>query len=347
MGAVSDKHEDAEIERQVAEFRELLGAGDLVEVAADKAVDDAVGPAGGPPPGPERRSGRDRRSGQKQWSGQERRSVPTRRSGQPRRPEQADSPGAAGDLAGALAGWADGPYAGVVIEMVQATRLDEPVLVAADVAERMVAPFAWMIRYVGERGVDLTSAGYLHPADVVAVAGALGVGREWIGALNREGYTLPVLTFRLACQSVRLLRLSKGRLNATRIATELADDPVALWWHIAGRLPLGGTDVERDAGVVILLDVASHGDPEWPPPHLRFGDADGIDDHLAAALHALGWAGSEGESLQSWQVRSLAEPTITVLERLGVYERDEVGIASRRPTPEGVAFARAVLRGRG
>ena len=345
MGDVSDKHDDAEIERQVAQFRELLGAADPEAVAAAMADDDVVGAAEVPRSVPERRSGRDRRSGQKQWTGEERRSVPTRRSGQPR-VEQA-TPQEAGDLAAALISWADGPYAGVIEEMVRAARLDEPVVVAADVAERMVAPYAWMIRHVGTQGIGLTSAGFLHAADVVAVAGALGVGKEWIGALNREGYTLPVLTFRLACQSAGLLRITKGWLKATPFATELADDPVALWWHLADRLPLGETDVERDAGMVLLLDAVCRGDREWPPPHLWFGDSGGIDDHLAAALHALGWAGSEGEALQSWQVRSLAEPTLTVLERLGVYERNEAGYPTVRPTPDGVLFARAVLRGRG
>ena len=253
--------------------------------------------------------------------------------------------GVAGDLAGALVSWADGPYAGVVVDLVAAARLDEPAVVAADVAERMVAPFAWMIRHVGTEGVDLTAAGFLNPSDVEAVARALDVGQEWIGPLSREGNTLPVLAFRQACQSARLLRIAKGRLMATRFATQLAGDPVALWWHLAGRLPLGGTDVERDAGVVLLLDAACHGDPDWPPPHLRFDVFDRIDDHVAAAFHALGWAGSDGESLQSWQVRSLAEPTITVLERLRVYERDESGHATWRPTPEGVEFARGALRG--
>jgi hypothetical protein len=243
-----------------------------------------------------------------------------------------------------MASRADGPYAGVVVEMVGTARLDQPTVPPPEVAERMVAPFAWMIKHVGAQGLTLTPAGQLPPADAEAVAEALHIRREWIGALHGERHDEPVLEFRQSCQLAGLLRLSRGRLSATRLATDLADDPVALWLHLADRLPLGRTEVERDAGAVILLDVACHGeDPKtnpWPPPHLRFDTFGSIDDHLAAALHALGWIGTDGESLQGWQVRSLAGATATVLQRLGVYGHSQ----TRRPTTEGVAFARAALR---
>ena len=311
-------------------------------------TDDAVGRAQVPRSGEERRSGHDRRSGDRRSGGEQ----PTRRAGdlkpgQTRKPASAlESLGAIGDLARALVSRADGPYAGVVVEMVEAARLNEPTVVAPDVAERMVAPFAWMIGYVGTQGVGLTSDGYLHPADFEAAAAAIGVGQGQIGMLSGEGQAAPVLAFRQACQSAQLLRITRGRLTATRIAIELARDPVALWWHLADELPLGRTDVERDAGAVLLLDAACHSRAQWPPPHLRFGAFDPIDDHLAAALHALGWAGSGGESLQGWQVRSLAAVTVTLLERLGAHVPDPDN-RTLRPTPEGVAFARAALRGRG
>lgn len=250
-------------------------------------------------------------------------------------------------MAQALVNRADGPYAGVVAEMVQAARLNEPTVVAPDVAERMVAPFARVIGHVGDQGVGLTSDGYLHSDDVEAVARALNVGPEGIVVFTSEGLTVPVLAFRKACQSAGLLRITRGRLTATRTALQLADDPVALWWHLAGEAPLGRTDVERDAGAVLLLDAACHGGDRrpWPPPHLQFDAFHPIDDHMAAALHALGWAGSGGESLQSWQLRGLAGLTTTLLERLGAYEPDP-DHRPGRPTPEGVAFARAAVRGR-
>ena len=353
-----------------AEVFDVQAADDAVRRAAAEPLEPESGLELEEWPGPERRmgqerrsgrdrrSGKDRRTGQGGWTGPERRSGrgrrarPTRRSGHDGRSARSGGgSGEAGELAGAMVGWADGPYTNVVVEMVAAARLDQSVTVTPALAERMVAPFIWMIDHVGVHGVDLTPAGYLRPADVEATAAALGVGPEWIGAASREAYMLPVLAFRQACQSARLLRIAKGRLYATRRAARLAEDPVALWWHLASQLPLGGTDVERDAGVVMLLDAACHGDDpaasSWPPEHLRFDAVDLIDDHLAAALHAFGWAGGDGQNLQGWQVRSLAEPTGTVLERMGAYQRDEDGHVTRCPTPEGVLFARAVLRGPG
>jgi hypothetical protein len=215
----------------------------------------------------------------------------------------------------------------------------------------MVAPFEWLVRHVGIRGIDLTSAGYLRPSDVVAVAEALEIGRVWVGRLNREAHTAPVLLFREACQAAGLLWLSRGRLRATRTAAALADDPAALWWHLAERLPLGRRDVDRDAGAIVLLDAACRGSARdrgesWPPRHLYFDGFEDLDDHEAAAFHALGWVGSDAERLPSRVVRLLARPTLTVLERLGVFECDEHHYPTRRPTPEGVAFVRAALRGR-
>ena len=86
-----------------------------------------------------------------------------------------------------LAHRAAGPWAGVLVDMLEGAGLDRSVLVDADVATRMVAPFVWMVRHVGASGVALTGAGYLRPADVRAVAVALDLGREWICLL----YTSP------------------------------------------------------------------------------------------------------------------------------------------------------------
>src|SRR5665648_740085 len=69
-----------------------------------------------------------------------------------------------------LAHRAAGPWAGVLVDMLDGAGLDRPVLVDADVATRMVAPFVWMVRHVGASGVALTGAGYLRPADVRAAA---------------------------------------------------------------------------------------------------------------------------------------------------------------------------------
>lgn len=228
----------------------------------------------------------------------------------------------------ALLDRAGGPDAGELAALVLAGRLGEPVLLDAAVAARMVEPFVWLVGHVGVRGVDLTSAGYLRPVDVAAVAEHLHLEDEWIGTLNREAHTPPVLVFRQACQAAGLLRLAKGRLSATRRAMDLAADPVALWWHLAARLPLGRRDVEQDAGAVLLLATAAGG---------------AADARLAGALAALGWSPRGGGRVEPWHVRRWSEATGEVLRRLGAYPREKHGWASV-PSPEGVTFARAALR---
>src|SRR5262249_35485036 len=47
-------------------------------------------------------------------------------------------------------------------------RLDQPVLVDAKTAARMVHPYTWLLNRVGDDGIMLTSAGYLPPVHVEA-----------------------------------------------------------------------------------------------------------------------------------------------------------------------------------
>lgn len=303
--------------------------GDIVAKADqfDRAqADDAVAYAAGTRrPGGAGRSGAGR-SGAGQARGRGagggRAGVGSRRTGKvPAQPE----PGTLPEPVGRLLARA-GPGLGLLAELVAAAGLDQPVLVDASVATRMVEPFAWLVRYVGTRGVDLTSAGYLRPPDVAAVAEHLRLGGEWLGSATREVHAPPVLEFRQACQAVGLLRPVKGRVTVTRNGVALAEDPVALWWYLAGRLPLGRRDVEQDAGAALLL-VAAAGRDEEPLP---------------AVLAALGWAPRAGGTLEPWQVRRAAASTWEVLRRLGAVSSDTPG--KHGPTSEGVAFSRAALR---
>jgi len=250
-------------------------------------------------------------------------------------PSSAATPSAAAgsDLPGPLAELLDrahGPGRLTLLGLIARADLDAPVLIDADDAERMVRPFAWLVEHVGASGVSLTAAGYLKPVDVVAVAEALGIADEWIGTLNRENHTYPVLAVRQAAQKLGLLRAAKGQLRATQAGTKLAADPVGLWRHIAARLPLGGARYERDAGLIELLATAAGGAP-----------ADGAAQ--AAVMSAIGWARSDGMPLSGTDVRADARPTAEVLRRLGVYEPSNRYTPSEQPTSDGVAFVRAAL----
>jgi hypothetical protein len=112
-----------------------------------------------------------------------------------------------------------------------------PVLVDAETAARMVRPYRWFLDRAGTEGIKLTSAGYLPPADVEAASAELGLADEWIGKLNREVQTAPVLDFRESMMRLGLLRKYRGTLLATPAGRKLRDNPVALWWHLAEHVP--------------------------------------------------------------------------------------------------------------
>ncbi|MGJ7439993.1 plasmid pRiA4b ORF-3 family protein [Aquipuribacter sp. MA13-6] len=88
--------------------------------------------------------------------------------------------------------------------------------------------YQWLLERVSSHGLELTAAGHLRPADVRAAFEAWGLGEEWIGAGNREAWTLPVLEVRTGAMSLKLLRRYKGRLLLTRLGAQARRDPEVL-----------------------------------------------------------------------------------------------------------------------
>jgi Plasmid pRiA4b ORF-3-like protein len=74
-------------------------------------------------------------------------------------------PGPLGELVSAVRGSASRRE---LRRLLEAARLDEPVLVDAGTAVRMARPYAWLLDRVGTEGIKLTGAGYLPPAHVEA-----------------------------------------------------------------------------------------------------------------------------------------------------------------------------------
>jgi hypothetical protein len=181
-------------------------------------------------------------------------------------------------------------------------------IVDAESASVAVHPYAWFTARIGD-GVRLTAAGYLPPAVVLETATVLGLDREWIGAMNREDQTLPVAELRSTATSLGLVRKHRGVLSATAAGRRLTEDPVALWRHIAGRLPMGKPGVEQDAALVLLLHVAA-------------GTAD-PSERIGAGLTALGWRYRSGEPLSRYAGRDSAGDTYSVLRRLGALPAGE------------------------
>jgi hypothetical protein len=201
-----------------------------------------------------------------------------------------------------------------------------------ETAARMVRPFTVLLDAVGD-GVKLTAAGYLPPTVVQTIFEELDMGDEWIGKGNREDLTIPVLQLRETAQQLKLLGKYKGRLVPTARGRDLAGDPVGLWWHLAGELPVGGRDVadaEWQAGVLLLALMAA-------------GSTDNAEVTIAKLLTGLGWAVGDGQPIDRRTVAALIAADVHLLRQLGGFERDLRGGWPGTVTPDGIGLACAAL----
>jgi hypothetical protein len=208
--------------------------------------------------------------------------------------------------------------------------------VDVETAARMVRPFTVLLDTIGG-GVKLTGAGYLPPAVVQTVFDELDMGDEWIGKGNREDLTIPVLQLRETAQRLKLLRRYKGRLVPTARGRELAGDPVGLWRHLAGALPVGGreaSDPEWQAGVLLLALMAA-------------GSTDNAEMTIAKLLTGLGWAVGDGQPIDRRTVTGLIAADVHLLGQLGAFERDRRGSWPGAVTDGGMALARGALADQG
>jgi hypothetical protein len=216
--------------------------------------------------------------------------------------------------------------------LIRDARLDQPVLVDAETAARMVHPYAWLLNHVGDGGIKLTSAGYLPPVHVEAVMTELSLGEEWMGKGNRENQTLPVLHLRESAANMGLLRERRGMLVLTSRARGLLADPVALWWHLAERMPPKSPDpCESQAGLILLAALAAQA-------------AEDPDVTTARLLSAIGWVNGDSTELTELTAGHAYWDTRIVLRRLGAFTDDGHLRPAATPTAEGVTFARAALR---
>jgi hypothetical protein len=103
----------------------------------------------------------------------------------------------------------------------------------------------------------MTSAGYLPAASVAALRAELDPEARWPGVSRREIDFGPLLRLRECVTSLGLLRKSAGRLTLTANGKRLRDDPLALWRHIASRLPVERSESGSDIGLLLLLLVAA------------------------------------------------------------------------------------------
>ncbi|USY22743.1 plasmid pRiA4b ORF-3 family protein [Nocardiopsis exhalans] len=193
-----------------------------------------------------------------------------------------------------------------------------------------VGPYTWLLDHVGDDGVKLTGAGYLPPASVREAADALNLTGRWIGAANREVQTLPVLNLRESAQKMGLLRKYKGRLLPTKAGKAVREDPLALWEHLAERMPPAPKAEDERLGCLVAVLAAAAGSRDVP-------------GEVAAVLTGLGWRVGDGLPVDSGAAWDAMYEAWAVLDTMGGWSR---GSFSRgdAPTARGRAFARAALR---
>jgi hypothetical protein len=249
---------------------------------------------------------------------------------EPGPPGSRDLPGPLGDLVSAVRISSERQ---LLLRLIGAASLSQPVLVEPATAARMVRPYAWLLDRVGADGIKLTGAGYLPPVHVAAATADLCLADEWIGKGNREVQTLPVLVLRETAQRLGLLRKHSGTLLLTPRGRAVRGDPVALWWHLAERMPSGSTGTcESQAGLLLLVLMAAEA-------------TDDLDATIARLLTASGWMIDDGSPLTAGAAAQSARDTETVLRRIGAFAGDSHSYyRSDEPTNDGVTFARAALR---
>jgi hypothetical protein len=222
-----------------------------------------------------------------------------------------------------------------LLELVLEAGLDTAAEPTETLAFEATERYRWLLERVGSTGLTLTAAGYLPPVVVEAAYTALGMQDEWFGKGNREDMTIPVLTLRTTAVKLGLLRKSRGTLLLTKAGSAAATDPVVLWRHVVGRLPLEPEDsVVRLVSVIRLLGLAAGRDVS----------ARLFRELVASTLTALGWR-SAGGPVMADTTYALDGVTDDVLTHLGVFDRDSRGRRHGSPSPQGRVVARAVLQG--
>ncbi len=216
-------------------------------------------------------------------------------------------------------------------------RPGDPIEIDEHAARQVLAPLLWMVARTGSDGLALTKAGYLRPVDVNALMTELGWSNWWIGKANREDLTPPAAMLRRAAVVTRLVRSYKGSLVLTPAGRRLRDDPVALWFHVAGSLPVEKHRGQRTAAVLKILAALAESGHDHSDVAATSSISAPLDTEQAMA--SLGWANRDGRPLDSFDIYASWTKTGDVLASLGLLPYGD-GMAS---ADDQVAFLRSVL----
>lgn len=209
------------------------------------------------------------------------------------------------------------------------TSTPAPTLTDDDMAAALTA-FTWFLGRAAIDGIELTSAGYLKPADVEAASEVVPAMRDWAGRNNRENLARPLLHFRKALQQVGLLRKNKDRLQLTRAGSSASRDRRALWNHLATRMGKPAQDrFEQELSLLLLAYAASSRDGSLPV------------DSIAWALDRIGWKNHDRLPIEGYQVYHYAPLPLEIL--MNIDGPDAPRSTRRTLSPAAIALARAAL----
>ncbi len=185
----------------------------------------------------------------------------------------------------------------------------EPVPVVEELASLLQ-----LTRNSGANGLRATLA---HPSTF---------GTTEVSAEDAAILTWPVAQLRLTAQALGLVSVRKGRIAPTRAAAKCADDPQAILRHITGRLPIGRTPSDRQAGWMALAVVASETPAElWK-------------ESISELLFDLDWRDTQ----DPYRLPSAESPTLDALNLLAGAMR--TGWRHEGVYTAAAAVARSVIR---
>ncbi|MEP6528276.1 MAG: plasmid pRiA4b ORF-3 family protein [Nocardioidaceae bacterium] len=196
--------------------------------------------------------------------------------------------------------------------------------------EESLRAHRWFLDRAKGGGIELTSAGYLKPADVEAASRVVPAMGDWIGKNNRESLAAPLLDFRQTLQSMGLLRKYKGTLLLTRAGAAAQKDPGKLRDLLASRLLPTAEGFDTDATLLLLAYAATSADAKIPLKN------------ITEALGHLGWRHLDGRPLEDYELYRLAAFDVLI----NVSERSAELGDRRRISPAAAALAWTALRQR-
>lgn len=201
--------------------------------------------------------------------------------------------------------------------------------------EHALAAHSWLLTEASIRGVALTSAGYLRPSEVKALADILPAMREWHFPASTEVHTFPVKDFHSYMRSTGLLRKQKQLLLTTKRGKQALTSPEELWRSIADTLIPARKSFLQIATVVMLVFVGS--EQKYSFDHST----------VLKILSSLGWRQGNGKPLEPddlWEASELIRGALDNVEQMDSRQKMDQKVQDEYPYDELCLNAQMLIR---